>query len=134
MYFEENFKHRKLLSARMRDVYQQSLIDYARELDYKFLDKVGHYLFFIDVSGCPFSCQEIAYINLNMGFDGYVRRILKDEVNRVPAKILAKFKRAFKKRYGFEWDANMDVDVFADKVCKHEDSIPPKEWLENKFA
>lgn len=134
MYWEEQFRHKRILSARMREVYKQSLIDYARELDYKFLDRKGHYLFFIDVSGCPFSCQEIAYINLNMGFDGYVRRIWKDEVERVPAKILAKFKRAFKKRYGFEWDANMDIDVFADKVVKHEDSMPPKEWLENKFA
>lgn len=134
MYWEEKFRHKRILSARMRGVYQQSLIDYARELDYKFLDKAGHYLFFIDVSGCPFSPQEIAYINLNMGFDGYVRRIWKDEVKRVPAKILAKFRRAFKKRYGFEWDANMDINVFADKVAEHEDAMPAKERLENKFA
>lgn len=133
MFFEENCKL-KPATKELQALYQQKLIEYANEMEYKFIGKADKYLFFIDVSGCPFSCQDIRFISLDTGFDGAMRHVFKDEVNKVPAEILAKFKQEFQKRYGFEWDADMDIEVFGDKVMAHDRSMTFDEWERRKFA
>lgn len=109
-------KHEIEILKQKLERFDKAVIKYAEGEDLEFIGKQEDRLYFLDVSGCPFSCGHIFY--MESPYDGMPIPVFANELSEVPNRIVEKFEAAFYKCYGFKWHKEMSDSELCDELTR----------------
>lgn len=92
--------------------FDEAIIKYAEGEQYQFVGKHDNKLYFLDISGCPFSCNNIHF--MQAPYDGKFTPVFAMELYGIPDRIVKEFAAAFYRQYGFAWRKDLSDEEISD--------------------